>query len=259
MDIKRFTNMMVVTLAMGFSTAVIAQNLSEEHTGALTQFEKTQKEIAQKRRSLLNKYKSAQTAGQRRAILKEAEVYIANRFYTDIAPAWLGTPWTMAVINDGLQPNARVPHEEGKGVSCSWFVVSALENMGLRIGNPGGFAGTIAVHLQRSLSPHKKDFKRFYHVSPTDLKKRMVKWGDGLYIVGLNCHIGFLHVSGNAVTFIHSNYTSPQEVLMEPIDESDAIAFSEDAGYVVSALFKDNRLIHHWLTGTKVYFNGPRK
>ena len=87
----------------------------------------------------------------------------------------------------------------------------------------------------------------------------MVKWGDGLYVIGLNCHIGFLHVEGDRVTFIHSSYTSPYEVVMEPVETSDAISMSEEAGYVVSALFKDNRLIHSWLTGTKVYFNGPKK
>lgn len=45
---------------------------------------------------------------------------------------------------------------------------------------------------------------------------------------------------------------------MAPLEDSDAIAYSEDAGYVVSALFKDNCLIHQWLTGTGVIFNGPQ-
>ncbi|MBN2716260.1 MAG: hypothetical protein JXX14_10425 [Deltaproteobacteria bacterium] len=229
------------------------------HADALREFEHTQREVAQTRQVLLKKYRKAKNNTERQAVLDEGERFIAKQFYTKIAPAWMGTPWTMAVINDGLKPDARAPHEKDKGVSCSWFVVSVLENLGLRIGNPSGFAGTIAIHLQRSLSPQKKDLRRFFHKTPAQLREQMIRWGNGLYIIGLNCHIGFLYVDGDNVTFIHSSYTAPYKVVMEPIEASDAIALSEAAGYVVSALFKDNRLIHHWLTGTRVYFNGPRK
>lgn len=229
------------------------------HKTALKQFPATLHHINTQRKAFHKKYQQARTANQRQAILAQAEAFIVDQVINNITPAWLGMPWTMAIIKDGLKPNARIPYEKGKGVSCSWFVVSLLENAGLNLGNPSGFAGTIAVHLQRSLSPEKKDFKRIFNASPRQLEKRMMKWGDGLYIIGLNCHIGFVHVQGQKVTFIHSNYTHPTQVLAEPLINSEAISLSEDTGYVVTALFKDNRLLHHWLTGQKLFFRGPRK
>ncbi|MBN2340467.1 MAG: hypothetical protein JXX29_12545 [Deltaproteobacteria bacterium] len=253
---KKFIHIVFI-LVLYFPVSSAAKPLSQ--SAALARFEQTRAEIDTQRNILLKKYRNARSVAERGAVHREAEKYIAGVFYNYIAPAWLGMPWTMAVIDDGLKPDARIPYEKGKGISCSWFVVSALENMGVKFGNPRGFAGTIAVHLQQSLSPQKKDLKRFFHVSPDQLKKKFIKWGDGLYIIGLNCHVGFVHVQGNIVTFIHADYTNPMQVVMEPIEVSEAIELSEEAGYVVSALFKDDRLIHHWLTGTKVYFNGPRK
>lgn len=256
---KIFTLSAVIT-ASALNCPVSAAAAPLSHDVALAQFSKTLEEIELERRRFHERLKQAKSSEKRREIYREAEKYIVQQIYTRIAPAWLGMPWTMAVIDDGLRPDAETPFEKGKGVSCSWFVVSVLKNAGLKLGNPRAFAGTIALHLQRSLSPAPKDLKRIFHVTPAELEKRLSQWGDGLYIIGLNCHVGFVHVKGDNVTFIHSNYTAPmQQVRMEPLAESEAIALSQRAGYVVSVLFKDTRLIHRWLAGTKVYFNGPRK
>ena len=193
---------------------------------------------------------------ERRSIRLEAREFAVDAIANDIVPAWLGTTWTMAVIRDGLKPNARRPGQEGAGISCSWFVVRVLENAGLRFANNNAFAGTIAVHFQRALAPKKKDLHRYWNVTPAQLKERFVTLGDGLYVIGLNCHIGFVHVDGGRVRFLHSSYVDPYEVVIEELETSDAILLSEDAGYVVSPLFQDNRLIDYWITGAKVPFSG---
>ena len=48
------------------------------------------------------------------------------------------------------------------------------------------------------------------------------------------------------------------EVIVQPLTESLAIEFSEDAGYVVAPLFHDRYLIDRWILGGAVPFKGPQ-
>ncbi len=222
-------------------------------------FDEILERVEQERKELGERYRRAKSRAARAAVLGEARQYIVRAITEEIVPAWKGTPWTMAIIRDGLKPNATWPGETGRGISCSWFVVRVLQNAGLRFLGPSQFAGTISVHFQRSTVANPKQLRRFYRVDSKGLKKKMVALGDGLYVVGLNCHIGFIHVRGDEVDFIHSSYVEPYQVEIEPLTESPAIAFSEDAGYVVSPLFHDAYLLDFWLSGRKLPFKKPKK
>lgn len=211
-------------------------------------------EIDQSRRLLFQRLKNARTSTEKSGVRDEARRLVVDAIVNTIVPAWQGMPWTMAVIPDGLKPDATYPFEKGKGISCSWFVVSVLRNAGLTFVNPRQFAGAISIHIQYALSPDKETIHRFFHVTPAQLERKLKMLGDGLYVIGLNCHVGFIYVDGDRVDILHSSYTSPQEVAVEPVTASEAIANSERAGYVVSALFRDIRLIDHWLSGQRVPF-----
>ncbi len=198
--------------------------------------------------------RASRDPAEKRRIRDEVKQFVVRAIVHDIIPGWLGMPWTMAIINDGLKPDAAFPFETGKGISCSWFVVSVLRNAGLRFVNPRDFAGAVSIHIQHSLSPRQTGFKRFFSISPSTLKRKMQALGDGLYLIGLNCHIGFVYVEGERVEILHASYTAPQEVVIEPIDESAAVSNSERAGYVLSRLFSDDYLVDYWLSATKVPF-----
>jgi hypothetical protein len=217
-------------------------------------FLRTTSKIERTRRALYKRWRRARNRSEKHEIISEARQTVVNAIVNDIFPFWMGTPWTMAVIDDGLKPNAKTPFDKGKGISCSFFITSVLENAGLRFVNRDAFAGTIAIKAQRAFTPGKKYLKRFVGISPLQLKKKMQKLGSGLYLVGLNCHIGFIAVKGEDVRFIHSNYLGDVAVTDEPLETSPAIALSEDAGYVVTSLFKDNRLVFHWLASQKLPF-----
>jgi hypothetical protein len=84
------------------------------------------------------------------------------------------------------------------------------------------------------------------------LTRRLLALGDGVYIVGLNIHTGFLVIHDGQVRVVHASYTPPQEVVDEPLDTSLVIAYSVRRGYVVTPLFADDRLLDHWLAGRPV-------
>jgi hypothetical protein len=51
---------------------------------------------------------------------------------------------------------------------------------------------------------------------------------------------------------VHASYTGPQVVVDEPLEHAAAIAASQRAGYFVSPVFQDERLVEMWLRGTPV-------
>ncbi|MBW2261498.1 MAG: hypothetical protein JRG91_05940 [Deltaproteobacteria bacterium] len=220
-------------------------------------FEQTLASIAKKQASLSARWSKADTKQEREAVRKEARAFVTEAIVESIFPAWMGTPWTMYAVKDGLKPDALYPGEEGKGVSCSYFIASILTNAGLRLESRSAFAGAIALHIQRSLAPDEEDLHRYWNVTPAEFEDRLVALGEGLYIVGLNCHVGFIVVEGGEARFVHSSYVDPFEVVDEKVDASEAIANSEKSGYVVTTLFKDDRLIEHWLEGKEVAFQKP--
>jgi hypothetical protein len=232
-----------------YATAEITRGVRRDEQ----QFNQTLTQLANDRKALFKDFKKANRQGKSR-IREQARRRVIRAIVRDIIPTWLGTPWTMAVIRDGLKPNAAHPFEKGKGISCSWFIVSVLRNAGLRFVNPRHFAGTISIHLQYALTPRKRAIHRYANTSPEQLKEKMRKLGDGLYVIGLDCHVGFVYVENETVNFLHSSYTGPTEVVVEPLDRSAAIHNSESTGYVVSPIFQDVRLIDHWLLGAKVPF-----
>ena len=236
----------ILALALFAGAAAGDEGREERYRASMEQLEARRVELGER-------YAAASSKSQRTAVREEAREVVIGAIVDEIIPAWKGKPWTMAAIDDGLRPDARDPFED-KGVSCSWFVVSVLENAGLRLSTARRFAGTIAVHLQHALSPGKGDIHRFWNTTPRELEGKLAALGDGLYVVGLNCHVGFIHVSGGEARFMHSSYVEPYRVVVEDLTTSPAIAYSQDAGYVVSPLFEDVRLIDHWLTGRPVQF-----
>jgi hypothetical protein len=220
-------------------------------TGVLpadARFRATLGDIEGERSRLAQRWRSAETAAARAGVRNEARRYVVATLVRKIFPAWYGTPWHM-----GEDDDASVPHQPGKRVSCSYFVTAALLNVGLKLTDRRAFAQSPALHIQRSLAPAPEDLSRFPSVPAATFARAVSRLGDGLYVVGLNCHVGFIHVEGGEASFIHSNYVDPEVgVTREPVATSAAIANSEAVGYWVTPLFQDDRLIEQWLDGRAV-------
>jgi hypothetical protein len=163
----------------------------------------------------------------------------------------MGTPWHM-----GEDDDATMPQQEGKRISCSMFVTAVLMNAGLQLDNRKNWADSRALYIQRSLAPEPKDVHRYFSIPPRELAEKLGKLEDGLYLIGLNCHVGFVVIQDSEVRFVHSNYVDPEEgVVDEPLAESQAILNSQPVGYWITPVFQDDRLIEFWLEGRPVPIN----
>lgn len=231
----------LVEIALVPTRAACQQEPSEDFDTTLARIEKTRSDLARR-------YTAARTPKARRALKAEARAFVVRALTEDIFPAWLGTPWHM-----GKDDDAAVPHQKGKRVSCSYFVTAALQNAGLVLDDRRRWAESAALHIQRSLAPRRVDLHRYFSIPPTELAARLSELPRGLYVIGLNCHVGFVRVAPDGVWFIHSDYVEPEVgVRVEPLATSAAILNSQPTGYWVTPLFQDDRLIGHWLTGRPV-------
>ena len=193
------------------------------------------------------RFAKATTATERAAIRREARRAVLAAI-TDVAfPAWMGTPWGL-----GRDSTADRPHQPGKVVGCSYFVTGVLQNAGLRLESRTRFAQAPSLLMQRALTPDPTAMHRYPGLAPAVLHDRLSKLGDGVYIVGLNIHTGFLLIKGGEVRVIHASYMPPNQVVDEPLARSEVIEFSRRRGYVVTPLFQDDRLIDLWLSGRAV-------
>lgn len=74
---------------------------------------------------------------------------------------------------------------------------------------------------------------RFFSISPESLARKSAELRDGLYIIGLNVHVGFVVVGDGDVRFLHSGYAGSRVVPDEPFAAAAEIAPSQEAGYSV--------------------------
>lgn len=219
----------------------------ERHDAALV-------ELAKTREALASRYEQAGTSAERGEIRAEARRALEDTIVEDLFPAWLGMPWGM-----GKDSTATRPHEPEMKVGCSYFVTSVLISAGVELENRFTFAQAPAIHIQRSLAPGDDQLHTHFSIPATKLRDRIASLGEGLYIIGLDTHVGFVVVRAGEVRFVHASYTGARVVTDEPLAEAKAIHNSRPKGYFVTPLFQDGRLVDMWLRGQVVPFQriGP--
>jgi len=92
--------------------------------------------------------------------------------------------------------------------------------------------------------------KRFRRIAINDFVNAVKEWGPGMYIVGLDVHVGFVVNTGDEVYFIHSSYVDPFMVVSERAIESPVLIASKYR--VLGKVFADDRLISDWLLGKPI-------
>jgi len=191
-----------------------------------------------KRLSLASRFHQASSA-ERTALIDEARTVITQSIYDDLFPAWYGTAWD-------FNGTSEVP-QQGK-IACGYFVTTVLRDAGLKVERVR-LAQQASEHIILNLTT-QPFVKRFRRVAISDFVNAVKEWGPGIYIVGLDVHVGFIVNTGNEVYFIHSSYVDPFMVVKEKAIESPVLIASKYR--VLGQVFADERLISDWLLGKPV-------
>nr|WP_294904466.1 hypothetical protein [uncultured Lacibacter sp.] len=168
----------------------------------------------------LNNYQSVLSAAKsfkQKSIASDSFEIIFSRFIVDsIIPYWYGTKWNF--YGDTEIPN--------KGtIACGYFVTTVLRDAGLRI-NRIKLAQAASEEMIRTICI-RKSIKRYSNTPMQTFINELLQLENGLYVVGLDFHTGFIYHNNDAIYFIHSSYQIPQIVIRQNANESSILASSK--------------------------------
>jgi hypothetical protein len=155
---------------------------------------------------------------------------------------WLGTPWGLGV------PQSRHP---GSGkINCGTFVGTILRDAGFVVD---------VLRLQRQPSQliirsfvGGDRMKRWSRAPMERFLADVKRMGPGLFIIGLDFHVGFLIQEGDDLRFVHASYET-RTVVDEPAATARPIA---DSGYRVVGKLLDADNVRDWLEGRRIPVKG---
>ncbi len=198
----------------------------------------TRTRLLEYRKELEKAHRSADTNEARKRILAEARTVLVDGLTGTLFPAWYGTRWSFNGISE-------VP---GKGsVACGVFAGTLLRDAGFNLSRIG--MGRLASeHIAQRLTG-EGNIRRYSDRPVGEVISDLQSWGPGLYLVGLDFHVGFMFVDDqNRVHFVHSSYVGRARVISERADGETPFLHSR---YRVLAKLFDDAMIQKWLVGAR--------
>ncbi|MBN2797963.1 MAG: hypothetical protein JXX28_02335 [Deltaproteobacteria bacterium] len=175
----------------------------------------------------------AGTPEERAAVVGQASSLLGRILVDELIPAWEGTAWSYA-------GTTRAP---GQGsIACGYLVSTVLRDAGLGV-EWARLAQQPSEYIVRTLVPADHIW-RFRDRPVPQILDRVAAEGDGLYVVGLDTHVGLLAVRDGQVEMCHSSMTAPREVRCEPAE--GAWAFTHSRYHVLGQVLNP-ALVQRWL------------
>lgn len=180
-------------------------------------------------------YTSADAA-QRDSLIGAARELVLRSLVSEIFPAWYGTPWE-------FHGTTQTP---GSGtIACGYFVTTTLRDVGFRLPRIR-WAQLAAEAVVKKACPPRTIWRR--SLAPIDsVTAHIERSGPGLYLVGLDCHVGFIVHYRDTLSFVHSSYYRPEiGVMSEPLDSENPL---RDSRYRVIGRLLSDEMMRRWITG----------
>jgi len=146
---------------------------------------------------------SLESRRRRLTEVSEARSVLRDAIIDDLLPRWTGTPW--AFYGDADEPGV-------EPVACGYYVSGILRDAGLRVERQR-LAQQAAEHIIQTFVPEER-IRRFRDASAADVVAHVAQ-RDGVWIVGLDFHVGFLVAEEGVVRFCHSTFVDAEGALCE--------------------------------------------
>ena len=200
-----------------------------------TKYASLVKEIDQKRKSFEKWHSEAASVKDKKDILEEARRYVFDVAVNKLLPFWYGTRWE-------FYGKSNVPRKNA--IACGVFVSTTLNHAGFKFKRMGLGIQT-AENIIKNLVYDNNRIKRFSKKPIEHFVKMIQTMGDGLFIVGLDNHVGLIVNINDEVQFVHSsNYE--YEVLSEKPETDNPLNASK---YRVVGKLLSNAMIEKWVLG----------
>jgi hypothetical protein len=194
--------------------------------------------VRKERHKLSRLFRKAGSKAARARIIRRSSALIVDRVDRGLFPFWYGTKWNFH--------GTTVRPKKGT-IACGYFVTTILTHAGFNI-QRALLARQPSAYIIRTLTggPHVKST---HNLPIRRFVEEVRKMGDGLFIVGLDFHVGFLVVRGGRVFFVHASYGTPAEVVRENALSSPILSSSRVR--VVGNISADRNVILKWLKGQR--------
>lgn len=168
------------------------------------------------------------------SLISVAQEFLFDKIVNEIFPAWYNTKWD-------FNGTTTIP-QKGK-IACGYFVTTVLEHAGFKLPRvKWAQLASEAIILKLN-----KDVKKFRNRPVKEVIDYISNSGKGLYIVGLDIHVGFIVNDGEEISFVHSNYYKPEiGVMKESLEGKNPLA---DSKYRVIGKILHQTMVEKWLPG----------
>lgn len=171
----------------------------------------------------------------KKEILADVKKRLMGELCDEIFPAWYGTEWSSGGASE-------VP---GAGSIGGWhFLATCLQDAGFKV-DKSNMTRQASEKVITTMTGGKKIVLAGKQMK--DALDRLFQEGDGIYIVGLDKHIGFVTVKGVDVRLVHSSYYKPNTIVMcEPAIGENPL---NDSRYRVFGKLLDDNMLLAWMKG----------
>lgn len=160
-------------------------------------------------------------------------------------PAWKGTTWNFY----GTSTTPR----EGT-IACGYYVTTVLQQAGFKLERVRLAQQASAYVVSTVARGTRVDWIRPPN-NAAAVKEIHERFGDGLFVIGFDYHVGFLRLEGERAAFCHSSFIDPGSVTCE--DPVPAGAFASNTYVVADAL--NDTVLDDWLLGRALPTQLPKR
>jgi len=182
-------------------------------------------------------------AADREKLRNKAGAYIQESLTNKIFPHWYGTTWDF---------NGYTATPKEGSIACGYFVSTTLQHCGFKL-NRYKLAQQHSYGIVKTLSCGDSIYRFYGTTREKFISKTKSKLDTGLYVIGLDNHVGFLLKKRDSVFFIHSTYLKPSQVIKEFADTSLALKCSQT--FLLTKINYNPTLIRKWIEGAEVKIN----
>jgi hypothetical protein len=211
-----------------FAATALADPPPHSYAGAIQALHARQVELAAR---------FAADPAARPAIRDDARAIALEGITEDLIPAWYGTAWDFYGTTE----------TPGEGeIACGYFVSTVLRDAGFAV-ERFKLAQQASEYIVLTLVP-RDDVRRFRNRPAADPIAAIAAEDPGLWLVGLDNHVGFLWNDGRTVQMCHSSYLGEAVATCETAATSPAF----ESHYRVIGRLLEDPMIDAWLTGARL-------
>lgn len=179
-------------------------------------------------------FHSAESINSRFDFINFSEKELVKLIEQDIFPHWYDTKYDFYGTTE----------TPGKGkIACGYFVTTVLRDVGVPIERIK-MAQAASEKMIKTMVDENK-IQRFRRVPIKKFIYAVEDMGEGLYVVGLDTHAGFILYDGEEVRFIHSTGRKEKRVINEKAVTSPSLIRSKYR--VVGKITGDEDFVKRWL------------